>query len=151
MGRRQWKCKSQPGRSRPAFSSPYVCCAAPQSSCGLSSCSLPKQRFFLQAAEQRAAAEAIAARAPARRLAKAILDRGWRVGLPQLSVGALLVPCRPAAAWCGPCSAWVRTWLSSVLLLRGVAYAQRGCFSSTASCCCCFLCCLCCTKGSMGC
>ena len=44
----------------------------------------------MQAAEQRAAAEAIvAARAPARRLAKAILDRGWRMGLPQLSVGAL--------------------------------------------------------------
>ena len=43
-----------------------------------------------QAAEQRAAAEAAAARAPARHLAEAILGRGWRVGLPQLSVGALL-------------------------------------------------------------
>lgn len=43
----------------------------------------------MQAAEQRAAAEAIAVRAPARRLAMAILDRGWRMGLPQLSVGAL--------------------------------------------------------------
>ena len=43
----------------------------------------------MQAAEQRAAAEAVAGRAPARRLAKAILDRGWRMGLPQINVGAL--------------------------------------------------------------
>ncbi|KAK9833531.1 hypothetical protein WJX81_002203 [Elliptochloris bilobata] len=43
------------------------------------------------AAEQRAAAEAAAARAPARHLAQVILNRGWRVGLPQLSVGT----CKP--------------------------------------------------------
>ena len=60
--------------------------------------------------------EAIAARAPARRLAKAILDRGWRMGLPQLSVGAPLPlilkpkPQTPSWTWAWGCrsSAWVR-------------------------------------------
>ncbi len=46
------------------------------------------QACIRQAEEQRAAAEAVAARQPAGQLARAIHDRGWRMGLPQLSVGA---------------------------------------------------------------
>ena len=49
---------------------------------------LDDQACIRQAEEQRAAAEAVAARQPAGQLARAIHDRGWRMGLPQLSVGA---------------------------------------------------------------
>lgn len=48
-------------------------------------------------ARERDSAKQLAARAPAKRLAVALMKRGWRIGAPQFSLGVLHSVCKASA------------------------------------------------------